>query len=115
MGCSLTLVALAVVSLCLLGTAVHSSFNHQVDAKGCTMTYMQPTYYKLLGFDTNYTKYATKYGLLFYRDEFDHHPQLDQSLVHHIGDRDWAIEKAAKVKNARSWLIDVRRCSIVPV
>ncbi|GJJ71191.1 GPI inositol-deacylase [Entomortierella parvispora] len=60
------------------------------------MTYMQPTYYRLLAFDANQTQYAAKYGLMFYRDEHDPHPRLAQSNLRHIGERDWAIEKEAK-------------------
>ncbi|KAG0053764.1 GPI inositol deacylase [Gryganskiella cystojenkinii] len=95
-GCSLKLVAVALVSISVLGTAIHSSFNHQIDTKGCVMTYMQPTYYKLLDFDINQTRFASKYALLLYRDEYDHHPQLDQSMLTRLGDHDWAIEKEAK-------------------
>jgi len=97
LGRSFSLVALAFCSLSVLGSAIHASFHRQVDVKACTMTYMQPTYYRLLAFDANQTQYADKYGLLFYRDEHDAHPRLAQSDVHHIGDRDWAIEKEAKV------------------
>ncbi|KAF9198795.1 GPI inositol deacylase [Haplosporangium sp. Z 27] len=75
---------------------VHSSFYHHQDPKGCLMTFMQPTYYKILGFDEYYTELAGKYGLLLYRDEGDEHPVLHASQLTDIGDHDRAIAKSAK-------------------
>ncbi|KAF8977835.1 GPI inositol deacylase [Entomortierella lignicola] len=81
---------------------VHSSFYHHQDPKGCLMTFMQPTYYKILGFDEYYTELAGKYGLLLYRDEGDEHPVLHTSQLTDIGDHDRAIAKSAK------YLVDKR-------
>ncbi|KAF9174925.1 GPI inositol deacylase [Mortierella sp. AD010] len=79
---------------CLL----HSSLYHQLDPKGCMMTYMQPTYYRILGFDKDYTDLAGKYGLLLYRDEGDEHPALHPSQLTQTDDRDWSIAKSAKIR-----------------
>ncbi|KAG0016142.1 GPI inositol deacylase [Entomortierella chlamydospora] len=62
------------------------------------MTYMQPTYYRILGFDKDYTDLAGKYGLLLYRDEGDEHPALHPSQLTQTDDRDWSIAKSAKIR-----------------
>ncbi|KAF9429057.1 GPI inositol deacylase [Entomortierella beljakovae] len=76
---------------------VPHNFYHQVDPKGCLMTYMQPTYYKILGFDEKYTPLAGKYGLLLYRDEGDEHPRLYANQLKQLDSSDWAIAKSAKI------------------
>ncbi|KAF9360149.1 GPI inositol deacylase [Mortierella sp. AD094] len=62
------------------------------------MTYMQPTYYRILGFDKDYTDLAGKYGLLLYRDEGDEHPALHPSQLTQTDDHDWSIAKSAKIR-----------------
>ncbi|KAF9399747.1 GPI inositol deacylase [Mortierella sp. AD011] len=97
-GCSLPLFVLFLLSFTLLGCLLHSSLYHQLDPKGCMMTYMQPTYYRILGFDKDYTDLAGKYGLLLYRDEGDEHPALHPSQLTQTDDRDWSIAKSAKIR-----------------
>lgn len=57
---------LAVLSL---GFIVHTSLNLQVDPQGCVMSMMAPTYLKLGGFDTEHSRFASKYHLYLYREE----------------------------------------------
>lgn len=57
---------LAILSL---GFIVHSSLNLQVDRTGCVMSMMSPTYLKLSGFDTEHSRFASKYSLYLYREE----------------------------------------------
>lgn len=57
---------LAILSLAFI---VHSSLNLQVDPQGCVMSMMTPTYLKLSGFDTEHSRFASKYSLYLYREE----------------------------------------------
>lgn len=58
--------ALALLSLSLI---LRSSLKLQVDPQGCIMSMMTPTYIKLSGFDTEHSRFATKYSLYLYREE----------------------------------------------
>ncbi|KAK3835890.1 MAG: PGAP1-like protein-domain-containing protein [Linnemannia elongata] len=71
-GCSYSMVMVFLASFALLGCIFHSNFYHQVDRKDCQFTYMQPKFYKLLGFDRERTAFAGKYGLLLFRDQSDY-------------------------------------------
>jgi len=64
----LTLITTA-VALLLLSLIVRSSLKLQVDPQGCVMSMMTPTYIKLSGFDTEHSRFATKYSLYLYREE----------------------------------------------
>ncbi|KAF9295030.1 GPI inositol deacylase [Linnemannia elongata] len=107
-GCSPYLASLLVFSAVILTCVIHSSFNHQLDPKGCIMTYMQPTYYRLLAFDETMTRFAGKYNLLLYRDgDYDddrlrsplNHVDIGGSnLVTHIRSSEWAVDKSIKVR-----------------
>ncbi|KAF9929779.1 GPI inositol deacylase [Linnemannia zychae] len=103
-GCSVWLTSILVLSAIVLGCVIHSSFNFQLDPKGCMMTYMQPSYYRILGMDATITRFAGKYNLLLYRDEYDDHLSLDRlvssgsNLVNQIGSTEWAIDKSVKIR-----------------
>ncbi|KAI1613003.1 glycosylphosphatidylinositol deacylase [Exophiala viscosa] len=58
--------ALALLSLSII---VRSSLKLQLDPQGCVMSMMTPTYIKLSGFDTEHSRFATKYSLYLYREE----------------------------------------------
>lgn len=100
-GLSLLLSLVVVASWSLLAFAVHSSFYHQLDPKGCLMTYMYPTYYRILGFDREKTPLAGKYGLMLYRHDLEDNPPsfpiADASQLTRIGHHDWAIAKSARI------------------
>lgn len=67
-SCSLlTLCVTLLGSLALFGI-VHSYMTRQIDPQGCNTPRMLPTYIKLLGFDTEHTRFASKYGLYLYRE-----------------------------------------------
>ena len=65
---ALTLVTTA-LALLSLAAIVHSALYLQVDPQGCVMSMMSPTYLKLSGFDTEHSRFATKYSLYLYREE----------------------------------------------
>lgn len=56
-------------ALLSLGFIVHASLSLQVDPQGCIMSMMSPTYLKLAGFDTEHSRFASKYSLYLYREE----------------------------------------------
>ncbi|KAK2064306.1 PGAP1-domain-containing protein [Colletotrichum caudatum] len=68
---SITIFALAVtvLGITLLCAILNSSWTRQIDAKGCRMSYMRPSYIRLRDFDTEHTRFATKYSLYLYREQ----------------------------------------------
>ncbi|KAM0276233.1 hypothetical protein ACHAQH_006956 [Verticillium albo-atrum] len=68
---SVTLLALltTVLGITLLGAILNSSWSRQVEEKGCRMSYMRPSYVRLREFDTEHTRFATKYSLYLYREQ----------------------------------------------
>ena len=63
----LTLIT-TLVSALLLTTIVRSFLGRQLDPKGCKMCYMFQGYAKLSDFDTEHTRFASKYSLYLYRE-----------------------------------------------
>jgi GPI inositol-deacylase len=63
----LTLVTtgLAIISLVVI---LHSFVTRQLDTKGCRMSYMRPAFAKLEDFDTEHTRFASKYSVYLYRE-----------------------------------------------
>lgn len=56
------------VGIALLATILSSSITRQLDPKGCRMSYMSPRYIHLSDFDTEHTRFASKYSLYLYRE-----------------------------------------------
>ena len=68
-SCSLLTITTTLVAFLLVLSIIHSSLTRQLDPQGCVMSRMSPTYIKLSGFDTEHTRFATKYSLYLYREE----------------------------------------------
>lgn len=65
----LTLVA-TVVAIFILCSILHSFLNRQLEPPGgCVGPRMRPSYIKFRGFDTEHTKFASKYSLYLYRED----------------------------------------------
>ncbi|KAF2127603.1 PGAP1-domain-containing protein [Dothidotthia symphoricarpi CBS 119687] len=47
---------------------VQSFLTRQLDVKGCEMSYMRPSFSKYNDFDTEHTRFASKYSLYLYRE-----------------------------------------------
>jgi GPI inositol-deacylase len=58
--------ALAILSIFLIS---HSFLTRQLDPKGCRMSYMRPAFAKLEDFDTEHTRFASKYSVYLYREQ----------------------------------------------
>lgn len=101
-GCSYSMVMVFLASFALLGCIFHSNFYHQVDRKDCQFTYMQPKFYKLLGFDRERTAFAGKYGLLLFRDQSDYRLPIPASMLTEYANSVYTIDKEAKVQEIRS-------------
>lgn len=59
----------SVIGLALLVAILKSLVSRQLDPKGCRMSYMRPSYVHFSEFDTEHTRYATKYSLYLYREQ----------------------------------------------
>ena len=68
-SCSVLTAITTATAMIFLLAIVHSAVTKQLDPQGCVMSRMSPTYIKLSGFDTEHTRFATKYSLYLYREE----------------------------------------------
>lgn len=67
-SCSLLTLATTACSIILLATIVRSFLRLQLDPKGCAMSYMMPSFARFSDFDTEHTRFASKYSLYLYRE-----------------------------------------------
>ena len=56
------------LALLLLFSIIHSFATRQLDSKGCDMYYTRSIFFKFADFDTEHTRFATKYSLHLYRE-----------------------------------------------
>ena len=66
---SLLTTAVTALSVLFLYCMVRSVLTRQRDPKGCNMSYMSPIFVKMSDFDTEHTRFASKYSLYLYREE----------------------------------------------
>ncbi|KAI7265512.1 GPI inositol-deacylase-like protein [Hortaea werneckii] len=66
--CSYLTLATTACSILLLATIMRSFFTLQMDPKGCAMSYMRPAFARFADFDTEHTRFASKYSLYLYRE-----------------------------------------------
>ncbi|KAF8952404.1 GPI inositol deacylase [Entomortierella lignicola] len=97
-GCSFSMATLLFISLALLGCILHSNLYHQMDPNTCQYTYMQPRYFRLLGFDRDWTAFAGKYGLLLFRDQTDYKLQIPASMLSEYSNSVYGVDKEAKIQ-----------------
>ncbi|KAI0132351.1 GPI inositol-deacylase-like protein [Xylariales sp. AK1849] len=57
-----------IAGIALLVAILNSSATRQLDPKGCRMSYMSPRYVHMSDFDTEHTRFASKYSLYLYRE-----------------------------------------------
>ena len=67
-SCSTLTFATSICAIVLLTTILHSFFTRQQDPKGCAMSYMRPAFTRYSDFDTEHTRFASKYSLYLYRE-----------------------------------------------
>ena len=67
-SCSILTLATATCAILLLATIARSFLTRQLDPKGCGMSYMRPSFAHFPDFDTEHTRFASKYSLYLYRE-----------------------------------------------
>ncbi|KAF2222786.1 GPI inositol-deacylase [Elsinoe ampelina] len=67
-SCSLLTIATSLVAFVVLATIGRSFISSHIDPKGCHMSYMAAAYAKFEDFDTEHTRFASKYSLYLYRE-----------------------------------------------
>ncbi|CAG8493732.1 2131_t:CDS:2 [Paraglomus occultum] len=65
---SFSIILILLITMIMSGLIFDSFINYQRDTKGCEVTYMNPKYIKMVGFDSEQTIFAEKYGLYLYRE-----------------------------------------------
>lgn len=68
-SCSLLTLFATFLATVALSCILHSFATREVGADGCDVPVMSPTFIKMLGFDTEHTRFASKYNLYLYREE----------------------------------------------
>lgn len=67
-ACSPCTVVATLLGFGALFLMAQSFLTRQLDTKGCEMSYMRPSFVKYDEFDTEHTRFATKYSLYLYRE-----------------------------------------------
>lgn len=77
-ACSPLTLGMTSLSIIILLSIIHSFLTRQVDPKGCDMCYTREIiYYEFADFDTEHTRFATKYSLHLIREQgFDEDPKV---------------------------------------
>ena len=87
-ACSLVTMICTGLSLLLLATIAQSFLARQLDDKGCNMSYMLSAFAKYTDFDTEHTRFATKYSLYLYREA-----GIDQDTRVRTRHRQWKVAR----------------------
>lgn len=66
--CSLSTLGVTLLSAFVLWSTIASYRDRQCDSKGCRMPRMSPVYIREKDFDTEHTRFASKYSLYLYRE-----------------------------------------------
>ncbi|KAI5466548.1 PGAP1-like protein-domain-containing protein [Mariannaea sp. PMI_226] len=66
---SIIVLLTSALGITLLFGILRSLVTRQLDPKGCRMSYMRPSYVRFTEFDTEHTRFATKYSLYLYREQ----------------------------------------------
>ncbi|KAJ4377031.1 GPI inositol deacylase [Didymella sp. IMI 355093] len=67
-ACSLYTLITTLLGFAALFLMMQSFLTRQLDTKGCEMSYMRPIFHKFDDFDTEHTRFASKYSLYLYRE-----------------------------------------------
>ena len=74
---SILIVTVTALAIVLLLSVVHAFLTRQLDPKGCDMCWSRPIYVKFSDFDTEHTRFASKYSLHLLREGgFDEDPKV---------------------------------------
>jgi glycosylphosphatidylinositol deacylase len=67
--CSILTAVTTSLAVAFLFSILRSFSARQVGSNGCGMPVMSPTFIRMVGFDTEHTRFASKYNLYLYREE----------------------------------------------
>lgn len=67
-ACSTLTFSVSACAIMLLLAIAQSFLSLQLDPKGCAMSYMMPSFHRYQEFDTEHTRFASKYSLYLYRE-----------------------------------------------
>lgn len=71
------------LGISILVAILKSLTSHQDEPNRCRMSYMRPSYLHFSGFDTEHTRFATKYSLYLYREQgIDDENKVGLPLAH---------------------------------
>ena len=77
-ACSFLTIGATALSAVVLLFIVHAFLTRQLDPKGCDMCWSRSIYIKFSDFDTEHTRFASKYNLYLHREvPFDEDPKVD--------------------------------------
>ncbi|KAL9130527.1 MAG: hypothetical protein Q9217_001295 [Psora testacea] len=99
---SLPMLVTTAIALILLLFIVHAFVTRQLDPKGCDMCWSRPIYIKFSDFDTEHTRFASKYSLYMLREGgFDEDPKARNPTVEdtgvYIAEADWPQVKGVPI------------------
>ncbi|CAF9934495.1 MAG: GPI inositol deacylase [Heterodermia speciosa] len=76
-SCTLLTLTCTFIAISLLLSIIHSFATRQLDPKGCHMYYSRSIFTQFADFDTEHTRFASKYSLYLYREGgFDEDPEV---------------------------------------
>ena len=76
-SCSLLTLAVTAVAGIIIFAITQAFLSRQLDPKGCDIPWTRPTYIEFKDFDTEHTRFATKYHLYLLRDgSYDEDPKV---------------------------------------
>ena len=76
-SCSTLTFSIAFLATVFFLAIVHAFLTRQLDSKGCDMCWSRPIYFRFSDFDTEHTRFASKYHLYLHREGgFDEDPQV---------------------------------------
>ncbi|KAI0597812.1 GPI inositol-deacylase [Biscogniauxia sp. FL1348] len=74
---SLSMLFTSIAGITLLLSVLYSSSSLHCDSKGCRMSWMNPSFVPFTDFDTEHTRFASKYSLYLYREQgIDNAPKV---------------------------------------
>ena len=89
---SLLTISVTALSALVLLFIVHAFLTRQLDPKGCDMCWSRPIYIKFSDFDTEHTRFASKYNLYLLREGgFDEDPKVGVCMQHLIWNADFYL------------------------
>lgn len=106
--CSILILTTTTLSLIALLCILHAFVTRQLDPKGCRMSMMRPAFAKFSDFDSEHTRFASKYSLYLYREGgIDEDTMVSRPGV--VG-RETILIRSSCIGQGCSGLVHTRQC-----